>query len=328
MNTLIARPYLELHEVVPGAPMPIVEGPAFDRSGVLYFTSVHGDAEGNRVFKADLRSRTVTPVYADEDSSFAGIAIHADGSLYLADLGLARAAGRIVRMRPDGTGAETLVSSCQGEPFYPDDLVFDRRGALFFNDMQGNVMRPTGKILQRTPDGTVNLVSDGIASPNGIAFDPSWRHLWVSEHNGNRLLVLDLDEDGRIDDGYFPGGGITVFAHLSGGEVDSLTTDAAGNVYAAMYKAGRVDVHDPVGAPVATLVPDDGERSYPNTTHVVIRPGTCEGYLVAAGPERTMLFEFTALAPGLQLYSHSTGRPSPPSGGCTGSAPIVSSSHM
>ncbi|MGW4335409.1 SMP-30/gluconolactonase/LRE family protein [Rhodococcus koreensis] len=301
---LTARPVLELHRAVPGGPMPVVEGPAFDLAGSLLFTSVHGDAEGNRIFSVDLDRGEVNPVYGDDHSSFTAIAVHRNGDLFLADLGLPSRAGRIARMSADGSAISTVVHQFEGQPVYPDDLVFDRRGVLYFNDMQGNVFRPTGKILTYSPDGRVELIADGLAAPNGTTFSPDGSRLWVSEHTANRLLAMDLDTDGRLDDGSLPGSAITVLSHFSGGEVDSLTVDSAGNVYAAMYRGGRVDVLDAEGTPVATITPEGGRLAYPNTTHVVIKPGTRDGYLVAASRERAMLFTFEALAPADALFSH------------------------
>lgn len=303
MTTITARPVLLLHEA-PGGPDPIVEGPAFDRSDNLFFVSVHGDRDGNKIFSVSLSEGVVTPVFGDETSAPTGIAIHRNGDLYVADLGLNVGEGRVLRMKPDGSEVETLVDSFDGRPVYPDDLVFDSRGCLYFNDMQGNVGSPDGKILSMSPTGEVELIAERLVAPNGIAFTPDRRVLWVSEHKANRLLTLDISEDGRLDHGALPGAGICVRTNLSGGEVDSLTIDSEGNVYAAMFMGGRVDVVDRQGAPIATIVPEGGSQLYPTTTHVVIRPGTTTGYLVAASSERAMLFEFEALAPADLLYSH------------------------
>jgi lactonase len=301
-HTLVAERVLDVHALRDDRPA-IVEGPAFDAAGNLWLTSVFGDPQGNRVFRVDLATGTVDAQYADADSNLGAIAFHPDGTAYLADLGLDRGRGRIAALHRDGT-LTTVVDEHDGRGIHPDDLVFDRSGTLYFNDMQGNVVDPVGRILRRTPDGAVSLVADRLAAPNGIAFDPAFHRLWVSEHTANRLVTLEIGADGLLDDGTLPGSAITVLSHLSGGEVDSVTVDAAGNVYAAMYKAGRVEILDEQGYPIGTLWPEDDGARYPNTTHVAIQPGSTEAYLVAAGPQRASLFRFEALAPGTVPYSH------------------------
>lgn len=304
VQVIAAQPIVEVHDAPPSEYPSVLEGPAFDTNGDVYLTSLSGDAEGNRVFKVSIADRSVEPVYADGDSNFTAIAIHADGTLYLTDLGMQRGAGRIVTMRPDGTDVHTLVDRVDGTLFFPDDLVFDSAGTLFFNDMQGSVIAPTGRVFRRSPgDGRVELVTGGLASPNGLALSPAEDQLWASEHTGNRLLSIRITPDGAIDDGPFPGSGIYVRTHLSGGMADSVTVDSAGNVYVAMFSGGRVVVVDSNGHEVAMIVPEGGLQALPHTTHVAIRPGTCEGVLVATGPGRAAVLEFESLAPGLVPFA-------------------------
>jgi len=99
--------------------------------------------------------------------------------------------------------------------------------------------------------------------------------------------------------GLFPQSGITVFAHLNGGEADSVTVDADGHVYVAMIRSGRVEVFDDQGHSLAVIRVPGGRRAHPTTSHVAIKPGSREGYLVAGGPEGATLFAFDALGAGL-----------------------------
>jgi lactonase len=301
----IARSVLTLHGPGPaGAPLPVPEGPAFDRNGELYFVSVYGDADGNKVFRADLDTGVVTPLYSDAASVFTSLVVHRDGSLYLADyLGGPGGTGRIVRMDPAGGRPEVVVDSFGGAPIFPDDMVFDAAGNLYISDMTGNALDPTGRVLRWSPGGAMSEVASGLAFPNGIALSAEQDELWVSENLGNRLFRLDIDENGAIVPGA-PGSGISVFAHFSGGSADSTTVDGAGNVYQAMYLGGRAEVLDEAGNPLAVVRPDGGLEEWPNTTHVVIRPGSTEAFLLAGGPEGAELFRFDALAEGLVPFSH------------------------
>jgi lactonase len=292
---------MTLHTTPAGGVTPIPEGSVFGSDGSLYFVSVFGDDRAQVVFRADLEARRVHPIFGSSAYSCASMAIAPDGTIYVADLGLVDSRGRIIVLAPDGGQERTLVDEYEGGPIYPDDLIFDSRGNLWFNDMTGNVLKPDGRIFRRTPTGDLSVVVQGLAAPNGLALDPTESRLWVSEHTANRLLTIRLDEHGDVNHGALPGSAIVVAAHLSGGVVDSLTVDSEGNVYAAIFGAGRVDVFDGLGHYLATVKPQDSDHNYPNSTHVAIRPGTREGYLVAGGPSGAELFSFPALAEGLPL---------------------------
>ncbi len=106
-RTVIAERFDRLQEPpAPGALEPVPEGPTFDRDGDLFFVSVYGDENGNKVFELDMDTRHVTPIYGDATSGFTGLDIHQDGRLFLADF----LGQRIVAMQPDGTGVETVVT--------------------------------------------------------------------------------------------------------------------------------------------------------------------------------------------------------------------------
>lgn len=302
VRLIVAEPVVEgfLGAPAPGAMNPIPEGPAFDREGRLYFVSAFPDADGYRVFRLDPDSRVITRILNPGDSAFASIAIHRDGRLFLADFfGGQPGYGRVAVAEADGSGLRTVVDEFEGTPIIPDDLVFAPDGVIYYNDFQGDAANPVGRVIRLQPDGTQSLVMSGFAHPNGIAFTPAGDRLWVSDHLTNRLLSFAVGPSG-------PGSDLRVHAHFSGGLLDSTTVDAVGNVYQAVYDGGRVELLDPDANRLAVVVPGDRPRErHIRTTHVAIRPGTRDAYLVAGGPEGIGIFRFEALAPAAQLYSHS-----------------------
>lgn len=303
---IVAQPYMDLQGPHHEVKTPLVEGPSFAADGSLVFVSVFGDSDGNGLLRADLDSRTVTPLCGDRDANFAGTAIHPDGRVFIADLGLKRRGGRILSFDPKRSQLVTVVADFEGTTFYPDDLVFDHAGNLYFNDMQGTIVNPTGRVFRLSIAGDLALVTGGLIAPNGIAFDHTGTALWNSEHFANRLVKINLGPDGLLADGLFPDSSIRVYTHLSGGEVDSLTVDSEGNVYAAMYHAGRIDVVDKTGKMLGSVSLGEYTQRLPSTSHVVIRPGTREGFILASGPEGARLFAFEALAPAQKLFAQTS----------------------
>ncbi len=280
----------------PGALEPVPEGPTFDRNGDLSFVTVYGDENGNKVFKLDMATRQVTPIYGDATSVFTGLDIHQDGRLFLADFG----GERIVAMQPDGTGVETVVSGGFGElPLFPDDLVFGSDGDLYFTDMTGEPTHPTGRVFRRTATGELVLLAENLAFPNGISITDDEARLWISEHLAHRILTIGLDADGNTAQRPF-GADIGVTANTAGpGRPDSSAVDVDGNLYQAFWPGAHVVVFSPEGAVIARVeLPARDREQFHGTTNVVVQPGTRDAFLTAGGPGGAMLFRFGALAAG------------------------------
>lgn len=284
----------------PADGFPVPEGPAFDTEGRLWFVNAFGDAESTIVHRLDTGTGELTGVYRG-DNLFASLVIHRDGRLWLAEFGGGEhGGGRLASMAADGTGLRTEVGEFDGTAIVPDDLVFDRDGNVYYNDFQGTIEQPTGRVIRRTADGAQTLFADGLAHPNGIALNARQTRLFVSDHLTNRLLSWAVGPDGLSSDGQ-------VHSYFSGGRVDSTTLDSADNIYQASFGGGRVDVLNRFGTPIAVITPDsdDPYADYPICTHVAIRPGAGEGILLAGGPLGIGVFRFAALADGLIPFSHS-----------------------
>lgn len=298
---IVAEPLLTgiAQGIQPPGWFPVPEGPAFDREGKLWFVNAFGDENGAIIHRFDTTSGDLTAMYHGQNA-FAALVPHRDGRLWLAELAMHGGIGRLASIAPDGTDLRTEVSDFDGTAISPDDLVFDAAGNLFYNDFQGSLEHPTGRVIRRAVDGTQTLVADGLAHPNGIAFNVSQTKLFVSEHLTNRLYSWSIDADGRASDGQ-------IVAYFSGGRADSTTIDADDNIYQASFGGGRIDVLNRFGTPIAVITPqsEDPYGEYPLCTHVAIRPGSTEGILVAGGPPGIGIFRFTALAPGQIPYSHS-----------------------
>jgi gluconolactonase len=82
----------------------------------------------------------------------------------------------------------------------------------------------------RARDGVVDLVTDELAGPNGIAFSPDERYLYVGDWDPNHKAVMryDVNPDGRVTNG-------SLLCDLTGEDgddaIDGIKVDRAGNLF-------------------------------------------------------------------------------------------------
>jgi sugar lactone lactonase YvrE len=119
-----------------------------------------------------------------------------DGRLLVVD----SAQHRLLRREPDGSMVTHAdLSPISQKPW--NDIVVDRHGNAYVNtigfDFPGGEPAP-GSVALVTPAGTVRLVADDLAFPNGMAITADGSVLIVAESYANRLTAFDIDADGDL----------------------------------------------------------------------------------------------------------------------------------
>jgi gluconolactonase len=160
---------------------------------------------------------------------------------------------RVIRVNPHGD-TTVLADRFDGRRLNsPNDLVFRSDGTLYFTDppfgLPGVFDDPEKELpfsgVFRARDGEVTLVTDELAGPNGIAFSPDERWLYVGNWDPDAKVVVryEIGADGH------PAGPGEVLADLTGepGEdaIDGLKVDVDGNLY--VCGPGGVWVLSPAG---------------------------------------------------------------------------------
>lgn len=227
----------------PGMRIPaFLEGPSFDRAGNLWLVDLaHG------------RLLRVSPggewdVALEYDGQPNGLAIHRDGSVWIADhrkgiLKLDPASGNLTTIL-----AELPHAALKG----PNDLMFAENGDLYFTD-QGNsgLHDPTGRLVRIRAGGAVEVLLDNVPSPNGLVVQRDMRAVFLAVTRDNAVWYVPLlgeqrEEVGRVGRFIQMQGG-------AGGGPDGMAMDAEGNLVVAHVMLGSIWIFSALGEPLYRL---------------------------------------------------------------------------
>ncbi|CAG9178709.1 SMP-30/gluconolactonase/LRE family protein [Cupriavidus pampae] len=263
-----------------------LEGPTFDRAGNLFVTDIpHG-----RIFRIspDLRWE----VFAETAGWPNGIAMHRDGSLWVADYRCG-----LLRVEPIHGDVEVVRGHRNSESFRGlNDLTFDAEGNLYFTDQgQTGLHDPTGRVYRLRPSGQLDLLLSNVPSPNGIALDPSQRFLYVAATRANSVWRMPLLPDGSVS----KAGAFQTFFGNSG--PDGLAMDVDGRLVVAHASLGGAFVLDAQGWCTHFVRSPIGLHGG-TVTNIAFRPGTNQLVLTESGSGTVLVADLPAA--GAQLFSH------------------------
>ena len=238
------------------------EGPLWRPDGTLWFSDVQGN-----VVRSLTRDGKVTVLIenaggaanAPPDAFVGsnGMAEAPDGSVWMVQHG----ARQIVRVGPDRT-LTPMVSTFEGKRFNsPNDLVFGKDGSLYFTDPPYGLAKqdedPAKEMafngVYRFANGRVQALVRDLNRPNGLAFSPDFKVLYVNNSDAAKNLVMryDVAADGTLANG-------RVLADLTSktdGLTDGLKVDAKGNLYTS--GPGGIWVLSPEGKHLGTIEPPE-----------------------------------------------------------------------
>ena len=219
-----------------------LEGPSFDRVGNLWLVDLaHG-----RLLR--LSPGGQWDVALEYDGQPNGLAIHQDGSVWIADhrkgiLRLDPVSGQLTTVL-----AELPHAKLQG----PNDLMFAENGDLYFTD-QGNtgLHDPTGRLVRLRAAGTVEVLVDNIPSPNGLVVQRDMRAVFLAVTRDNAVWYVPLQGENREEVGRV--GRFIQLQGGAGGGPDGMAMDAAGNLVVAHVMLGSIWVFSTLGEPLYRL---------------------------------------------------------------------------
>jgi gluconolactonase len=175
-----------------------------------------------------------------------GLTVDADGRLVMCQHG----ERRVARLEKDGKTVKVLVEKYEGKRFNsPNDLCYHSNGDLYFTDPPYGLMKkdtkPGGEefpgreldfcgVYRLGKDGKLTLLTKELTKPNGIAFSPDEKTLYIAVSDPDKPIwvAYPVKDDGMI------GKGKTFFdssdwvKEKKKGLPDGMKVDKDGNVFA------------------------------------------------------------------------------------------------
>lgn len=214
------------------------EGPLWIPDGYLLFSDIPADT----IFKHVPGSGH--EVFLKPSGHSNGLTLDRQGRLLICEHDR-----RVIRLEKDGTKT-VLAEFYEGKRLNsPNDIVVKTDGAIYFTDPPyGLPDRTEGKELDYCgvymigTDGSIALLEDSIRLPNGLAFSPDEKTLYVDDSGSATVYAFDVKEDGMLANK-------RVFAELAStegkGAADGMKVDVDGNLFST--GPGGISVIDPSG---------------------------------------------------------------------------------
>src|SRR5215468_9511341 len=230
-----------------GGPLGSAEGPVWIKeSGYLLFSDINASKRMKYT-----PSQGVT-VFQENTNQANGLTRDQQGRIVACE----HDTRRVTRRELDGS-LTVVANSFQGKRLNrPNDVIAKSDGCYYFTDPNHNFVPEAWDltfpgVYRVTPDlGTMSLVNDTFLAPNGLAFSPDEKVMYVNDTRRGHIRAFEMLPNGlqakQTD---------RVFADLRGSEPgvpDGMKVDSAGNVYCG--GAGGIWIMDPQGKKLGRIM--------------------------------------------------------------------------
>ncbi len=199
------------------------EGPLWMDDGSLLFS----DIPANTIYIWEPNKGV--NIYLKPSGHSNGIALMNDGTLVIAQQ------DRAIALVTGDKKIKVVANQYNGKKLNaPNDLVVAKNGTIYFTDPPFGIKpeqkeQPVNGVYRITSDNKVQLLTSEVSLPNGLAFSPDEKKLYVNNSKDTDIWVFDVNSDGSLSNG-------KIFDRMgdSGaetGSADGMKVDSRGNVY-------------------------------------------------------------------------------------------------
>lgn len=245
LDSLVEHP-VEIIKVADG--FRFTEGPAVNSIGYLYFS----DIPNNKIYK--WTPETGLAQVSENVANSNGLYFNRGDELLACEM----KARRISRMNKDGE-MEVITDEYEGKKYNkPNDLWVHPGGGIYFTDpsyymIEADIEQDVEAVYYIPPGrDTVVRVSGHLPRPNGIVGTADGRILYVVSDTIHRTWKFIIQPDGSLSEKDL---------FVENGH-DGLTLDARGNLYIANRDSLSVDIYNPEGEFLESIVfPEEPSNS-------------------------------------------------------------------
>jgi len=179
-----------------GTGFGFTEGPVWDPAGFLWLS----DEYKNEIDK----------LYPDGHVEVMDLLVDPDGSTYDQDhrlLSTASGLRAVIRLAADGKSFDVVVDHYQGKKLNtPNDIVIGPDGAIYFTDPTSDMTSDQHQELPQSvyrigAGNTLTLLTSELKAPNGLAFSPDGKYLYIDDDLRVNIRRYKFHKDGSISDG-------------------------------------------------------------------------------------------------------------------------------
>ena len=244
------------------------EGPVWVKNGgFLLFSDIPKNAihrwkegEGAKLYLTPSGYTGTEPRGGETGSN--GLTLDREGRLVMCQHGDRRVARMDAPLSAPKPLFATLADRFEGKRFNsPNDLVFHSSGDLYFTDPAYGMEKqwedprreiPYAGVFRRNGKGEVTLLTKEMTRPNGLAFSPDEKRLYVAQSDSKAAIwrVFDVKADGTLENSRVLFDATSMTKTLKG-LPDGLKIDVDGNLWAT--GPGGVLVISPEGKHLGTI---------------------------------------------------------------------------
>jgi gluconolactonase len=240
------------------------EGPVW-KDGALFFSDVPenksyrwqpGEKKAH-IFLQPSGGMEATPDFKEPGSN--GMTVDAHNHLIICQQGTRR----VIRLEEDGKQTP-LATGFEGKHFNsPNDVIVAPNGDIYFtdppyglvglNDSPLKELKFNG-VFRATPSGEVSLLIKDLTFPNGLAFSPDQKTLYVgvSDPKDAKVYAYDVQPDGTVANRRLFFDATPLVNEQRVGLPDGMKVDEHGNVWVSA--AGGVLVISPAGKHLGSVI--------------------------------------------------------------------------